>query len=113
VTDGLKRLDVSNAAPLRTLTEPLEMLKHIRATAIAGTYALLDFHARSSTSAHGGRSRSRIGIRDARLWRTWRDSGCATTRRLRCQWRRSAHAPYPAVLYESSDERARRSPTRP
>jgi hypothetical protein len=44
VTDGLKRLDVSNATPLRTLTEPLEILKHIRATAVLGTYALLDFH---------------------------------------------------------------------
>jgi hypothetical protein len=44
VTDGLKRLDVSNATPLRTLTEPLEILKHIRATTVPGTYALLDFH---------------------------------------------------------------------
>jgi hypothetical protein len=44
VTDGLKRLDVDVGPPQRTLTEPIEILKHIRATALAGAYALLDFH---------------------------------------------------------------------
>jgi hypothetical protein len=44
VTDGLKRLDVEVGPPLRTLCEPLEVLKHIRATSLAGAYALLDFH---------------------------------------------------------------------
>ncbi len=44
VTDGLKRLDVNVGAPQRTLTEPIEILKHIRATGLAGSYALLDFH---------------------------------------------------------------------
>jgi hypothetical protein len=44
VTDGLKRLDTDVGPPQRTLTEPIEVLKHVRATALAGTYALLDFH---------------------------------------------------------------------
>jgi hypothetical protein len=44
VTDGLKRLDVNAAAPQRTLNEPIEILKHLRATGVAGAYALLDFH---------------------------------------------------------------------
>jgi ATPase family protein associated with various cellular activities (AAA) len=44
VTDGLKRLDVDMGPPQRTVTEPLEILKHIRATSLAGVYALLDFH---------------------------------------------------------------------
>src|SRR5450432_1810590 len=44
VTDGLKRLDVEVGPPQRTLTEPIEILKHVRATALAGAYALLDFH---------------------------------------------------------------------
>jgi len=44
VTEGLKRLDVDLGPPQRMLSEPLEMLKHIRATTLAGVYALLDFH---------------------------------------------------------------------
>ena len=44
VTDGLKRLDTGVGAPQRTLTEPIEVLKHIRATNVGGAYALLDFH---------------------------------------------------------------------
>jgi hypothetical protein len=44
VTDGLKRLDVNAGTPQRTLTEPIEILKHVRATGLAGAYALLDFH---------------------------------------------------------------------
>src|SRR5262249_24522537 len=44
VTDGLKRLDIDLGPPQRMLAEPLEMLKHIRATTLAGVYALLDFH---------------------------------------------------------------------
>jgi SpoVK/Ycf46/Vps4 family AAA+-type ATPase len=44
VTDGLRRLDLEVGPPLRTLAEPLEILKHIRATTLAGAYALLDFH---------------------------------------------------------------------
>jgi hypothetical protein len=44
VTDGLKRLDIEAGAPQRIVAEPAEILKHIRATNIAGVYALLDFH---------------------------------------------------------------------
>ena len=44
VTDGLRRLDLEVGPPQRTLAEPLEILKHIRATNLAGAYALLDFH---------------------------------------------------------------------
>jgi ATPase family protein associated with various cellular activities (AAA) len=44
VTDGLRRLDLEVGPPQRTLAEPLEILKHIRATTLAGAYALLDFH---------------------------------------------------------------------
>src|SRR5580658_1351859 len=44
VTDGLKRLDVEVGPPQRTVSEPLEILRHIRATTLAGVYALLDFH---------------------------------------------------------------------
>ena len=44
VTDGLKRLDTDLGPPLRTLAQPPDILKHIRATALAGVYALLDFH---------------------------------------------------------------------
>jgi SpoVK/Ycf46/Vps4 family AAA+-type ATPase len=44
VTDGLKRLDMQFAVPQRTVTEPAEILKHIRASNVAGIYVLLDFH---------------------------------------------------------------------
>ena len=44
VTDGLKRLDVDVGPPQRTVAEPIEVLKHVRATNLAGAYALLDFH---------------------------------------------------------------------
>src|ERR1700733_1551736 len=44
VTDGLKRLDVEVGPPQRTVAEPPDILKHIRATTLAGVYALLDFH---------------------------------------------------------------------
>ena len=44
VTDGLKRLDIELGPPQRTVSEPLEILRHIRATTLAGVYALLDFH---------------------------------------------------------------------
>jgi hypothetical protein len=44
VTDGLKRLDIEVGPPQRTLAEPLDILKHLRATTLAGAYALLDFH---------------------------------------------------------------------
>ncbi len=44
VTDGLKRLDLDVGPPQRTVTEPAEILKHIRATNLAGVYTLMDFH---------------------------------------------------------------------
>ena len=44
VTDGLKRLDQDLGPPLRTVAQPPDILKHIRATPLAGVYALLDFH---------------------------------------------------------------------
>jgi SpoVK/Ycf46/Vps4 family AAA+-type ATPase len=44
VTDGLKRVDVDLGPPQRFNTEPLEILKHIRATPTAGVYVLVDFH---------------------------------------------------------------------
>jgi SpoVK/Ycf46/Vps4 family AAA+-type ATPase len=44
VTDGLKRLDVEGGVPQRTVAEPAEVLKHIRATNLSGVFALLDFH---------------------------------------------------------------------
>ena len=44
VTDGLKRLDIQLGPPQRMLAQPADVLKHIRATTLAGAYALLDFH---------------------------------------------------------------------
>jgi ATPase family associated with various cellular activities (AAA) len=44
VTDGLKRIDVEIGPPQRTVAEPLEVLKSIRASNLAGVYTLLDFH---------------------------------------------------------------------
>jgi hypothetical protein len=44
VTDGLKRLDIDVGPPQRTVCEPLDVLKHLRATTVTGAYALLDFH---------------------------------------------------------------------
>jgi SpoVK/Ycf46/Vps4 family AAA+-type ATPase len=44
VTDGLKRLDLEVGPAQRMLAEPHDVLKHIRATPLAGVYALLDFH---------------------------------------------------------------------
>ena len=44
VTDGLKRIDVDLGPAQRHNAEPLEVLRHIRATATAGVYVLVDFH---------------------------------------------------------------------
>ena len=44
VTDGLKRLDADFTAPQRTVTEPAQVLKYIRASNMAAIYILLDFH---------------------------------------------------------------------
>jgi ATPase family associated with various cellular activities (AAA) len=44
VTDGLRRLDLGASAAQRTAAQPEEVLRHIRASNVAGTYVLLDFH---------------------------------------------------------------------
>src|SRR6186713_808423 len=44
VTDGLERADVNMGGPQRTLAEPEQLLRHIKATTMAGIYVLLDFH---------------------------------------------------------------------
>src|ERR1700728_44137 len=44
VTDGLKRIDRDLGAPQRTVAEPADVLRHIRATNLPGVFALLDFH---------------------------------------------------------------------
>jgi len=44
VTDGLERVDVNMGGPQRTLAEPEQLLRHVKATTMAGIYVLLDFH---------------------------------------------------------------------
>jgi SpoVK/Ycf46/Vps4 family AAA+-type ATPase len=44
VTEGLLRIDVDLGGPQRTLAEPEQLLKHVKATSMAGIYVLLDFH---------------------------------------------------------------------
>src|SRR6187551_302258 len=44
VTEGLLRIDVDLGGAQRTLAQPEQLLKHVRATTMAGIYVLLDFH---------------------------------------------------------------------
>jgi ATPase family associated with various cellular activities (AAA) len=44
VTEGLLRVDVDLGGAQRTLSEPEQLLRHIKATTMAGIYVLLDFH---------------------------------------------------------------------
>ncbi len=44
VTEGLLRIDVDLGGAQRTLANPEQLLKHVRATTMAGIYVLLDFH---------------------------------------------------------------------
>src|ERR1041384_1953984 len=44
VTDGLGRVDVDVGGAQKTLSQPDQLLKHIKATTMAGIYVLLDFH---------------------------------------------------------------------
>src|ERR1700741_4228187 len=44
VTEGLLRVDVDMGGSQRTLAQPEQLLKHIKATNMAGIYVLLDFH---------------------------------------------------------------------
>jgi hypothetical protein len=43
VTEGLRRIDIDLGGPQRTLCEPEQVLKHLKATPMAGIYVLLDF----------------------------------------------------------------------
>lgn len=44
VTEGLLRMDADLGGAQRTLAQPEQLLKHIKATTMAGIYVLLDFH---------------------------------------------------------------------
>jgi len=44
VTEGLQRVDLDMGGPQRTLAEPPQLLKHLKATPMPGIYVLLDFH---------------------------------------------------------------------
>src|ERR1700732_1907330 len=44
VTEGLQRLDVDMGGPQRLLAEPGQLLRHLKATPMAGISVLLDFH---------------------------------------------------------------------
>ncbi len=44
VTEGLCRVDLDLGGPQRTLADPEQLLRHLKATPMPGIYALLDFH---------------------------------------------------------------------
>jgi len=44
VTEGMRRVDVDMGDSQRTLADPAQFLKHLKATPAAGIYVLLDFH---------------------------------------------------------------------
>ena len=44
VTEGLLRVDIDLGGAQKTLAQPEQLLRHIRATTMAGIYVLLDFH---------------------------------------------------------------------
>ena len=44
VTEGLLRVDVDLGGAQRTLSQPEQLLRHIKSTTMAGIYVLLDFH---------------------------------------------------------------------
>ncbi|MBV8742245.1 MAG: hypothetical protein JOZ12_10680, partial [Sinobacteraceae bacterium] len=44
VTEGLLRLDQDLGGPQRLLADPAQLLRHLKATPMAGIYVLLDFH---------------------------------------------------------------------
>ena len=44
VTEGLLRIDVDLGGAQKTLAQPEQLLRHIKATTMAGIYMLLDFH---------------------------------------------------------------------
>src|SRR3954468_8002509 len=44
VTEGLERVDVDMGGSQKTLAQPEQLLRHIKATVMAGIYVLFDFH---------------------------------------------------------------------
>jgi len=44
ITDGLRRLDSEGGGNQRNLSDPADVLRHIRATNLCAVYALVDFH---------------------------------------------------------------------
>jgi len=44
VTEGLQRMDFDMGGPQRMLADPVQLLKHLKATPMAGIYVLMDFH---------------------------------------------------------------------
>jgi len=52
VTEGLRRVDVEMGGPQRSLAEPAQLLRHLKATPVAGIYLLLDFHPYLSDPVH-------------------------------------------------------------
>ena len=44
VTEGLLRVDIDLGGAQRTLSQPDQLLRHIKATTMAGIYMLFDFH---------------------------------------------------------------------
>ncbi|HEU4627760.1 MAG TPA: AAA family ATPase [Steroidobacteraceae bacterium] len=44
VTEGLRRVDIDFGAAQKTVADPAQLLRHLKATPTAGVYLLLDFH---------------------------------------------------------------------
>jgi len=44
VTEGMRRADIDLGGPQRTVADPTQLLRHLKATPAAGIYVLLDFH---------------------------------------------------------------------
>jgi hypothetical protein len=44
VTEGLRRLDIDLGGAQKTVAEPAQFMRHLKATPAAGIYVLLDFH---------------------------------------------------------------------
>ena len=44
VTEGLRRVDVDLGGSQKTVSDPAQLLRHLKATPTAGIYVLLDFH---------------------------------------------------------------------
>src|SRR5215475_3600729 len=44
VTEGLRRVDQDLGGAQKTVSDPAQLLRHLKATPMAGIYVLLDFH---------------------------------------------------------------------